>query len=360
MKYRNQTKNLSAKASSTKLWRTPAEDLWRAQNIRKDAKSSLRRPLTVLILLALFLLLEPVLVDTLTFAFTPLEFYKLQYNNVKAALNISPAGNNNSAPILTGFTYVDQPQVSSELLQNTTDFNKNLLDSISTPPKPIQKSRAPEFSSLFLFLSGAIGVFVRFVRKSFERLKRMIDVFFALVGLVFASPIIFVAGLLIKLTSRGPIIYRQERVGRFGQVFKIYKLRTMHVDAEKETGAVWAKINDSRITAVGRVLRKTHLDEIPQLLNVLKGEMSIVGPRPERPELVRDLKALICDYEKRLLVKPGITGLAQVWHKYDETIEDVKKKIKYDLLYIKKMCLLVDLRILANTVIVVLTGRGAR
>ena len=134
----------------------------------------------------------------------------------------------------------------------------------------------------------------------------------------------------------------------------------MRIDAEEETGAVWAKENDPRITSVGRLLRKTHIDEFPQLLNVLKGQMSIVGPRPERPEIVYDLKTVIRDYEKRLLVKPGITGLAQVWHKYDETIEDVKKKIKYDFLYIRRMCLLVDLRIMANTVVVVLTGRGAR
>ena len=134
----------------------------------------------------------------------------------------------------------------------------------------------------------------------------------------------------------------------------------MFLDAEKNTGAVWAQENDPRITPVGRILRKTHIDEIPQLLNVITGEMSIVGPRPERPEIVKDLKALIHDYENRLSVKPGITGLAQVKHKYDETIEDVKKKIKYDLLYIRKMCWLVEMRIIAQTFIVALTGKGAR
>jgi len=111
---------------------------------------------------------------------------------------------------------------------------------------------------------------------------------------------------------------------------------------------------------VGRLLRKTHVDEIPQLINVLRGEMAIVGPRPERPVFVSDLSRKIPDYEKRLKVKPGITGLAQVWHRYDETIEDVKKKIKYDLLYIKEMCVLTDLRIMARTILVVLTGKGAR
>jgi len=134
----------------------------------------------------------------------------------------------------------------------------------------------------------------------------------------------------------------------------------MKVDAEKNTGPMWAQEDDPRLIKFGKVIRKTHIDELPQLYNVLVGDMSIVGPRPERPELVEKLKEQITDYEKRLQVKPGITGLAQVWHKYDETIKDVKKKIKYDLLYIREMCLMVDLRILARTFVVVLTGRGAR
>ena len=227
-------------------------------------------------------------------------------------------------------------------------------------PVTQQKSRAPEPSTLFLFLSGLGGIIVRFARRSFDRFKRYFDITVSIAGLTITSPMLIFAAILIKLNSRGPVFYKQNRVGREGEVFQIYKLRTMRLDAEKGTGAVWAKEDDSRITSVGKVLRKAHIDEIPQLFNVLKGKMSIVGPRPERPEIVRDLKTLIRDYEKRLQIKPGITGLAQVWHKYDETIEDVKKKIKYDLLYIRKACLLVDLRILANTFVVVLTGRGAR
>lgn len=226
-------------------------------------------------------------------------------------------------------------------------------------PAP-QKSRAPEPSTLFLILSGAAGILVRFVRRSFDKFKRVLDIILSIIGIVFASPVLFIAAILVRLESRGPVIYKQNRVGKGGSVFKIFKLRTMYYGAESSTGAVWAKKDDPRITSIGRLLRKTHVDEIPQLLNVLNGEMSIVGPRPERPELVRDLKELVLDYEKRLLVKPGITGLAQVRHKYDETIEDVKKKIKYDLLYIKKMCLLGDLRILANTFIVVFSGKDAR
>jgi exopolysaccharide biosynthesis polyprenyl glycosylphosphotransferase len=253
-------------------------------------------------------------------------------------------------------TYIEHPAVTSEKI--TTPYNSQTIDYEYIHVR--QKSRAPEFSTIFLFLSGIIGMIVRFIRKSFERLKRLMDICLAIIGLCLALPLLLTAGAIIRLTSKGPIIYKQNRVGRYGQIFRIYKLRTMRINAEKTTGAVWAKENDPRVTPIGKFLRKTHIDEIPQLINVLKGEMSIVGPRPERPEMVRDLKNLILDYEKRLLVRPGITGLAQVWHKYDETLKDVKKKIKYDLLYIRKMCLWADLRILFRTVFVVLIGRGAR
>lgn len=223
-----------------------------------------------------------------------------------------------------------------------------------------EKAHAPEPSTLFLMLSGLSGLIIRFARKNFQILKRVTDIVFSLAALLVFSPVMLFVAILIKINSPGPIIYRQFRVGQNHKVFKIYKLRTMRLDAEKFSGAVWAQENDPRITPIGKFLRKAHIDEIPQFINVLKGEMSIVGPRPERPEMVRDLKKVIRDYEKRLMVKPGITGLAQVWHKYDETIEDVKKKVKYDFLYIKRMCLLTDLRIIANTFTVVLTGKGAR
>ena len=292
---------------------------YRSMNCRNQGKFSARITIVLLFLSAL-LLLEPCLRTRLTFA----------------------------------ISYFEPPKVSSEQIDS-----KYVTEPINLPATP-QKSHAPEPSTLFLILSGLGGIIVRFARKRFEEFKRYSDIALSIAGLTIASPILLFAAILIKLNSKGQVIYRQNRVGKNGKVFKVYKLRTMRLDAEKYTGVIWAKENDSRITSVGRVLRKAHIDEIPQLLNVLKGEMSIVGPRPERPELVRDLKTLIHDYEKRLQVTPGITGLAQVWHKYDETIEDVKKKIKYDLLYIRRMCLLVDLRILAQTFVVVLTGRGAR
>ena len=250
-------------------------------------------------------------------------------------------------------TYFDQPQVSPG------HINTNYIEKEITTPIIPQEGHAPEPSTLILFLGGITGILVGFVRKSYGKFKRYSDLLLAILGVMVTSPLLIFAAILIKLTSKGPVIYKQNRVGENGTVFRIFKLRTMVVDAEKGTGAVWAKENDPRITSVGRVLRKTHIDEIPQLFNVTKGEMSIVGPRPERPEMVRSFRDLIVDYERRLQIKPGITGLAQVFHKYDETIADVKKKIKYDILYIRRMCLWVDLRIMAQTCLVVLTGKGA-
>ncbi len=224
----------------------------------------------------------------------------------------------------------------------------------------VNKSRAPEPSTLALFGSGLIGIIIRFVRKTYHVAKRVIDIFLSLTAIILLFPLYLVTVLLIKGTSRGPVLFTQTRVGKDGRLFKIYKFRTMRVDAEKETGPVWAARNDPRLIPTGKIIRKAHLDEIPQFINVLKGEMSVIGPRPERPEFVERFKKEIPGYEKRLTVKPGITGLAQVWHNYDETIKDVKKKIKYDILYIKKICFWTDIQILLRTFRVVLTGEGAR
>ncbi len=222
------------------------------------------------------------------------------------------------------------------------------------------RSRAPEPSTLMLFGSGILGMGVSFVRRTYHIVKRAFDIVASLLGIIFLSPLFLLAAVLIKCTSKGPILFTQTRVGKGGTLFDIYKFRTMRVDAEKETGPVWAENNDPRLIPIGRFLRKAHIDEIPQFINILKGEMSLIGPRPERPVFVQKFKKEITDYEKRLAVKPGLTGLAQVWHSYDETINDVRKKIKYDILYIKKLCLWTDLRILLRTVRVVFTGEGAR
>lgn len=221
--------------------------------------------------------------------------------------------------------------------------------------------QVPEAGSIALVsTSGIFGYLIRLARKRFKQFKGYFDVAVSVLALVLASPIILLAAILIKIVSRGPVLLKQARVGVNGQIFEMYKLRTMKNDAEKDTGPVWAEEDDPRLIKFGKIIRKAHIDELPQLVNVLKGEMSIVGPRPERPVFVQDLKKKIPGYVKRLAVKPGITGLAQVWHKYDETLQDVKKKIKYDLLYIRKMCLMVDLRILLRTLLVVARGEGAR
>lgn len=219
---------------------------------------------------------------------------------------------------------------------------------------------APEPGTIGLILLTIWGGLARFTRKRFQEFKRAFDIAASAIGLVIASPVIAFLAVIIKIVSPGPAILRQRRVGLGGKTFDIYKLRTMKVNAEKDTGPVWAKENDPRLIRFGKIMRKTHVDELPQLFNVLIGNMSMVGPRPERPEMVKELRKVVCDYDKRLLVKPGITGLAQVWHTYDITIKDVRKKIKYDLLYIREMCLMVDLRILLRTVFVAVLGRGAR
>jgi len=225
---------------------------------------------------------------------------------------------------------------------------------------PSSGATAPEPGSIALVSTGIVGWIIRFARKRFHEFKRMFDMVASAIGLVLVSPILILTAIVIKIVSPGPAFFSQERVGLNGELFKIYKMRTMRLDAEQLSGPVWAKENDPRLIKFGKLIRKSHIDELPQLYNVLRGEMSIVGPRPERPLFVEKLSREILDYPKRVNVKPGITGLAQVWHKYDETIEDVKKKVKYDLLYIRKMCLLVDLRILMRTVLVAATGKGAR
>jgi lipopolysaccharide/colanic/teichoic acid biosynthesis glycosyltransferase len=221
------------------------------------------------------------------------------------------------------------------------------------------RGHIPEPSTLALIGSGFVAVLVRFARRRFRDFKRCFDIGASVLGLFLSVPLMVGTAIVIKIVSPGPVFFKQMRVGKDGKLFEIFKIRTMVCDAENQTGAVWAKKNDPRIFPFGNFLRKAHIDEIPQLVNVLKGEMSIVGPRPERPEFVSTLSEKICDYKKRLGVMPGITGLAQVKHNYDRTTTDVRKKVKLDLLYIRRMCFLIDLRILYSTFFVVLTGRGA-
>lgn len=166
--------------------------------------------------------------------------------------------------------------------------------------------------------------------------------------------------MAIKLDSPGPVIFKQKRVGENEKIFVLYKFRTMRNDAEKGSGAVWAKKNDPRVTRIGKFLRKTRLDELPQLFNVLKGDMSFVGPRPERPEFVEKLKEIIPYYSERHFVKPGVTGWAQVRYPYGASVEDAVEKLRYDLFYIKNLSMFLDLYIVFETFKVVLFGRGSR
>ncbi len=190
--------------------------------------------------------------------------------------------------------------------------------------------------------------------------KRVFDILFSLVGIVVAAPLWPLVALMVKFDSPGPVIFSQKRVGAQEKSFYVYKFRTMRCDAEKETGAVWAQQDDPRITRVGKFLRKSRLDEIPQLFNVLKGDMSFIGPRPERPEFVDTLSEKIPYYSNRHFMKPGVTGWAQVCYPYGSSEEDALEKLRYDLYYIKNYSLLLDFLIIFETIKVVLFGRGGR
>jgi len=218
-------------------------------------------------------------------------------------------------------------------------------------------------------------------------IKRTMDILGAAVGLVLTSPLWIILPILIKLDSRGPVFYSQVRVGldrrksqrRFcqkteiedvrerdrrrvdyrGSTFKVLKFRTMISNAERDSGPVWASKNDTRVTRLGSFLRKTRMDEIPQFINILIGQMSLVGPRPERPEFVADLSTKVENYNRRLQAKPGLTGLAQVSSGYDSSISSVITKVKYDLEYIDNWSVWSDIKIILKTVIVVITGRGS-
>lgn len=217
-------------------------------------------------------------------------------------------------------------------------------------------------------------------------IKRSIDVAGAVIGLILTAPFFILLPVIIKLDSPGPVFYRQARVGHNrrrrerrvnngstlgrsgrnrrrsdlkGRPFEVIKFRTMVADAERKCGPVWATKNDPRITRLGRFLRKTRIDEIPQFINVLLGHMSLVGPRPERPNFVQELSSQVKNYDQRLQVRPGLTGLAQIENGYDSSVASVVRKVHYDLEYIRNRSIWQDMRILARTVVVVVTGKGA-
>jgi exopolysaccharide biosynthesis polyprenyl glycosylphosphotransferase len=191
-------------------------------------------------------------------------------------------------------------------------------------------------------------------------IKRVIDVFLSGAAVVVMAIPFGIIAALVKLTSPGPVFYRQERMGLDGKAFNVYKFRSMFVGAEDTTGPIWARKDDPRATPIGRWLRKLDLDELPQFLNVLRGDMSIVGPRPERPFFVEQLAAEIPFYTQRHAVKPGITGWAQVKYQYGSSVEDAMEKLRYDLYYIKHLSLALDVSIVFDTVKVILFSKGAK
>lgn len=209
----------------------------------------------------------------------------------------------------------------------------------------------------FWFVSTPMAGVVRSIYT--QRVKRVCDVVFSIIGLIFSLPITVVAAVIITWGSRGPVFFKQKRVGLNGVIFEAVKFRSMRTDAE-QNGAVWADKKDPRVTRVGKIIRKWRIDEIPQMWNVLKGEMSFIGPRPERPEFVQHLNAEIPFYPLRHTVKPGITGWAQVNYRYGASKKDALEKLQYDLFYIKNLSALLDAHILLKTVRVVLFGMGAR
>ena len=191
----------------------------------------------------------------------------------------------------------------------------------------------------------------------FELYKRIFDILISIIIGIISLPFIPFIIFVIKVDSKGPILFTQTRTGKDGKTFTAIKFRTMHLNAEKN-GPEWAKKDDPRVTKIGKFFRKTRIDEIPQFLNILKGDMSLVGPRPERPFFVEQLKKEIPYYSRRLRVRPGITGWAQIKHVYDSSLDDVRKKLQYDLYYIENMSLRMDLKIIFNTIYTVLAGKG--
>jgi lipopolysaccharide/colanic/teichoic acid biosynthesis glycosyltransferase len=202
--------------------------------------------------------------------------------------------------------------------------------------------------------STGIHRFLPISRRFGEWLKLFLDFSVALLLLVLTSPLIAFAAFLVKLSSPGPVIYSQTRLGKGGRPYRIFKLRTMIHNCERGSGARWSTAGDSRITSIGRLLRRTHIDELPQLWNVLRGEMSLVGPRPERPEFAVHLDQVIPYYRKRLAVRPGVTGLAQIQLPGDTDLESVRRKLAYDLYYIQQSTPWLDCRIILGTVLKVL------
>jgi lipopolysaccharide/colanic/teichoic acid biosynthesis glycosyltransferase len=208
----------------------------------------------------------------------------------------------------------------------------------------------PEPVTMIAVGSGIAGLAGHLARRYFETAKEVVDIVLGSIAFVLALPVLALCAAIIKLSSKGPVLFRQERVGRDGQPFTMLKFRSMYVGAEAESGAVWASKGDSRIIPGCRWMRLSHMDELPQIINVIRGEMSLVGPRPERPEILAELEKQYPDVRKRLAVRPGITGLAQIRNGYDTTVDAFRHKLMADLEYIEKRRWGMELGILVRTI----------
>ena len=260
---------------------------------------------------------------------------------------------------------VDLYQIKNVIISLSRHQEDVILEVISKcEGKNIEIKMAPDLYDIIsgqakvaqLYSFPLIDVMPELMPEWEKKLKRVMDIVLSFLLIIVTLPITLISALLIRIQSKGPIFYKQQRMGLNGKIFKIYKFRSMIQDAEEHTGPVWSTKDDPRITPVGSFIRKARIDEIPQVINILKGDMSFVGPRPERPFFVEKLSEEIPLYRRRLKVRPGVTGWAQVKHKYDETIEDVKVKLRYDLFYIENMSLRMDFKIIFRTVFVVLFG----
>jgi exopolysaccharide biosynthesis polyprenyl glycosylphosphotransferase len=264
-------------------------------------------------------------------------------------------------------TMIDDYQIKNVIISLGRNEEEIILEVISRcEGKNVEIKMAPDLYDIIsgqakvaqLYSSPLIDVMPELMPEWEKKLKRLMDIILSFILIVISSPITLLTAFAIRLESKGPVFFKQERSGLNGKTFKIYKFRSMIPDAEKHTGPIWSTKDDPRITRTGKFIRRVRIDEIPQVINILKGDMSFVGPRPERPFFVEKLSQEIPLYKRRLKVRPGVTGWAQVKHKYDESVEDVKVKLRYDLFYIENMSLRMDFKIIIRTVFVVLFGKG--